>query len=440
MTKILATIGPVSSNKNIKFLLNKCDMVRLNMSHNSIEWHKKIINNIKKINKKKYILVDIPGAKPRTLNEKLIKIKKNQKITFAFNSKNKNIIQVSNPLPKFNNKKIKTFSISDGTYLFKFISLKNKKLTGISLQEFILHPRKGLNIPNSIYNDNFQSKIYKKFIKKISNLKFDCIGLSFVQSPKIIRILKQQNNTKIFVSKIENYLGYLNRKEIINESDAIMIDRGDLAAEVGNENLTEYSNNIIEECKNYGKPVIIATENLNSLINSLSPSKSDILNIDYFVSKKVDYIMLSDETATSKYWKNTLIWLNNFLILRNKTITKIKNIDIFEMLKKTHNQVLVLFTKKGNFYDRLNGIGYSKLILFTQNQMLLKISNMKENINSFFSIFPKKNIDNFLFKNIKKNKKLIFKNNQSAVLINVAFPRKNSRANSISLITKKDFD
>ena len=439
MTKILATIGPISSNKNIKFLLNKCDMVRLNMSHNSIEWHKKIINNIKKINKKKYILVDIPGAKPRTLNEKSIRIKKNQKITFAFNSKNKNIIQVSNPLPKLSNKKIKTFSISDGTYLFKFISLKNKKLSGISLQEFILHPRKGLNIPNSIYNDNFQSKIYKKFIKKIINLKFDCIGLSFVQSPKIIRILKQQNNTKIFVSKIENYLGYLNRKEIINESDVIMIDRGDLAAEVGNENLTEYSNNIIEECKNYGKPVIIATENLNSLINSLSPSKSDILNLDYFVSKKVYYIMLSDETATSKYWKNTLIWLNNFLILRNKAITKIKNIDIFQLLKKTHNQVLVLFTKKGNFYDRINEIGYSKLILFTQNQMLSKISNMKKNINSFFTIFPKKNIDSFLFKNVKKNKKLIFKNNQSAVLINVAFPRKKSKANNIIFISKKDF-
>ena len=82
MTKILATVGPVSSDKNLKFLLNKCDMVRLNMSHNTKEWHKRNINKIKKINNKKYILVDIPGAKPRTLNKNIIKIKKDKKQFF----------------------------------------------------------------------------------------------------------------------------------------------------------------------------------------------------------------------------------------------------------------------------------------------------------------------------------------------------------------------
>ena len=68
----------------------------------------------------------------------------------------------------------------------------------------------------------------------------------------------------MFISKIENSKGYENRKEIIKESDAIMIDRGDLAAEVGNEKLTNYVENIITDSKLLGKPVIIATENLNS--------------------------------------------------------------------------------------------------------------------------------------------------------------------------------
>ena len=146
-----------------------------------------------------------------------------------------------------------------------------------------------------MYNDKFQSKIYTSFIKKINELKFDCVGLSFVQSSKIIKDLKQKNKNKIFILKIENYLGYINRKEIINESDAIMIDRGDLAAEIGNEKLTEFSSNIINDCKKIGKPIIIATENLNSLITNLTPSKSDILNLDYFIGKEVDFIMLSDK-------------------------------------------------------------------------------------------------------------------------------------------------
>ena len=91
------------------------------------------------------------------------------------------------------------------------------------------------------------------------------------------------------------------------------IDRGDLAAEIGNDKLTEFSSNIIEDCKKNGKPIIIATENLNSLITNLTPSKSDILNLDYYLLKKVDYLMLSDETATSPRWKNTLNWLKKYL-------------------------------------------------------------------------------------------------------------------------------
>lgn len=441
MTKILSTIGPISTgNKNLNFILKKSKILRLNMSHNSLNWHKKNINLIKKIDPNKYILVDIPGAKPRTLNQNILKILKGQKVTFAYKIKNKNIIPISNPLPKLYKKKIKYFSISDGNYLFKFVSLKNNKLVGISVQTFNLRPKKGLNIPFSIYNDKYQSKIYVNFIKKISNLNFDCIGLSFVQSARIIKTLKNYNKNKIFISKIENFLGYTNRKEIIEASDAIMIDRGDLAAEVGNEKLTEYAENIIRDCKFHGKPVIIATENLNSLIENLSPSKSDILNLDYYLSKKVDYIMLSDETATSSNWRNTIRWLYNYLNFKKKVKTKImKSIEISEILQKLDSHVLVIFSKKGFFLEKFRGEKFSKLILFTENKYLAKAANLKENINSFYTKFPKSNIDQFLYKNIKSKQDIIFKNDKIAFLINVTFPRKNSRANTFTILSRKDF-
>jgi len=441
MTKILSTIGPISSGaKKIDFILKKSKILRLNMSHSSLHWHKKNINLIKKIDPDKYILIDIPGAKPRTLNNNPLNIKKGQKVTFAYKIKNKNIIPISNPLPKLHKKKIKYFSVSDGNFLFRFISLKNNKLIGISLQTFDLQSKKGLNIPFSIYDDTYQSKIYINFIKKISNLNFDCIGLSFVQSAKIIKILKNLNKNKIFISKIENFLGYINRKEIIKASDAIMIDRGDLAAEVGNEKLTEYVENIIKDCKFYGKPIIIATENLNSLIDNLTPSKSDILNLDYYLSKKVDFIMLSDETATSPNWRNTISWLYKYLNYRKKKKFKItKSIEISEILNKFDSHVLVIFSKKGFFLEKFRGEKFSKLILFTENKYLAKAANLKENINSFYVKFPKSNIDKFLFKNIKSKKNIIFKNDKFAFLINVTFPRKNSRANTFIILSKKDF-
>jgi pyruvate kinase len=441
MTKILATVGPASSNKkNIKFILDKSEIVRLNMSHNLVNWHKKNINLIKKRDPNKYILVDIPGAKPRTLNKNTFKINKGQRVSFAYKIKNKNIIPISNPLPKLHNKKIKYFSVSDGNFLFKFVSLKNNKLIGISSQTFDLQPKKGLNIPYSIYDDKYQSKIYINFVKKISKFNYDCVGLSFVQSAKIIKILKNYNKNKIFISKIENFLGYLNRKDIIMASDAIMIDRGDLAAEVGNEKLTEYVENIIKDCKLHGKPIIIATENLNSLINNLTPSKSDILNLDYYISKKVDYIMLSDETATSSNWRNTINWLHNYLNSKRKDKPKTaKLVDINEILKKLDSHVLVIFSKKGFFLEKFRGEKFSKLILFTENKYLAKAANLKENINSFYAKFPKKNIDKFLYKNIKSKKNIIFKNDKIAFLINVTFPRKNSRANTFIILSKKDF-
>ena len=92
MTSILPTIGPKTENeKDIKFLFKYCKSIRLNGSHNSLKWHKLISNKIKKIDKNKTILLDIPGVKPRTANEINILIKKNEKIIFYFKKKKKNL-------------------------------------------------------------------------------------------------------------------------------------------------------------------------------------------------------------------------------------------------------------------------------------------------------------------------------------------------------------
>ena len=131
MTKTLSTVGPVSEGKNLEYLIRRSDLMRLNMSHNSIDWHKKNINQIKKLAPNKMILVDIPGIKPRTLNQNLIKIKKGELINFGTDKLNNNLINISSPLPKIR-KNTKFFSLSDGAYEFKLISCKNNILKGMS--------------------------------------------------------------------------------------------------------------------------------------------------------------------------------------------------------------------------------------------------------------------------------------------------------------------
>ena len=149
--------------------------------------------------------------------------------------------------------------------------------------------------------------------------------------------------------------------------------------------------------------------------------------------------MLSDETATSKNWKNTLRWLKYYLNLKIKKKISNKLSEISEILKNLKDHVLVVFSKKGFFYKKISANNFSNLILFTENDILSKVVNLKDNVDAFFTKFPKKNLDKFLYENVKRYKKLIFKNNDKALIISVTFPRKNSRANTIIFVNKKDF-
>ena len=117
----------------------------------------------------------------------------------------------------------------------------------------------------------------------------------------------------------------------------------------------------------------------------------------------------------------------------------ISPLTIEETLKNFKSQTLIVFSKKGYFFEKISSIKFGKLVFFTENKKLAKMIKLKKNFSSYIVKFPKKGIDIFLYKNIKKNLRKIFDRNINAYVINVIFPRKDSRANSISIIEKKDF-
>lgn len=460
MTKILATIGPVSERaKDLKKIIKFTNLLRINGSHNTLNWHHKVSKNIKKIDNSCKILIDFPGIKPRTLNNKTISIKKNQKVTFIYKKNNKiskNLsnsknIFISKPFPKI--LKTNFFSISDGRYSFKFISFFKNKLVGIARDSFNLLPQKGLNIPGSVYNNNYQSKIYLKFLEEIlkKKIKFDAIGLSYIQDEKIIKKIKKIIPSKIIVSKIENSEGCRNLEKIVKFSDAVMIDRGDLSAELGNEQLYFQIKEIIRICRHYAKPIIMATENLESLTINNYPSKGDLVSLGYSIEEKIDQIMLSDETATSKKFIFIIKWLYKFLIKKNilfeKKIFKKNNLilnnsflDKFFSSLKSHQDQIVVFTRKGYIVDQilklLPGI---KIFIFTDNKKIHLLSSFRKNCISFLTNKFQRNMSDFIYKNIKKNKDIIFKYNLNCYLTYVSFARNKSRANTITKISSIDF-
>ncbi len=439
--KILATIGPETiKSENLKYILKNTNFVRLNSSHNSINWHKSAIKSIRKFNPYSLILVDFPGVKPRTQNKESIKVNKNEIIAFAFNKRVKGkCIQLTRPLPKLFKKSL--FSLDDGKIIFKTVKFEKNIIFGKALNDCVIKPRKGLNIPGSIYNDKMQEKIYFKYFEMFKTAKINAVGLSFVQNKNVIEKIKKKFPNILLVSKIENSEGLKNAEEISKFSDAIMIDRGDLSAEIGDHKLYDAIIRISHFSKMFGKPLIMATENLETMYKTNHPSKNDIISLGFAKQINSDIIMLSEETAISKNWKKIILWLNKFL---NKNIPKIKsnhsNHIFWQTVDTIRDYPLVVFTKKGLMLDKIFRKNIrNSVYIFTDTLKTLAVSSLYKNANCFLTTkFDNKNINKFYYKYIKQYKKYIFKNNHQAFLITISFPKKGATANTLSLINKKD--
>ena len=281
-----------------------------------------------------------------------------------------------------------------------------------------------------------------RYFKLFSRSKIDAVGLSFVQNKNIIEKIKRKYPELTLISKVENSEGLKNIEEISKSSDAIMIDRGDLSAEIGNNKLFNGINKISASCKKFGRPLIMATENLESLYNQSMPSKNDIVSLGHSMEVNSDIIMLSEETAISTKWKKIFNWLTKFIksTKQNKEPRFSKEI-FWEITKLTKDYTLVLFSRYGLMFEKIfeNNIN-NKVIIFTDKLKTFNLSKYYKNTECVLTKkFNNKNINKFYFNNIKKCKNKIFKKNNYAFLITISFPKKGTSANSISLIRKKDF-
>ena len=243
------------------------------------------------------------------------------------------------------------------------------------------------------------------------------------------------------ISKIENSEGLKNADEICKFSDAIMIDRGDLSAEIGENHLYEAILKISNLTKKYGKPLIMATENLETMFKSNNPSKNDIISLGFSNQIHSDVIMLSEETAISNKWKNIIIWLNKFLISKKTNIIQKLDDEIFwKAIDLIKDSTLVVFTKKGLMLDKVfKKSNKNDVFVFTDTPKTKSISNFYKNAKCFLTKkIDNKNLNKYYYSNIKKYKNIIFKKTNQIILITISFPRKGSKANTLSLIDKKD--
>lgn len=341
-TKIVATIGPASDSEEILAELFKkgVNVCRLNFSHGNHAEHQARMNKIKKVRANLgmpiAIMLDTKGPEIRLgdFKEEVVEIEQGQEFTLTTRDilGDKTIVSVTyKNMPKDINVG-NTILIDDGLVEFRVKAKTDTDILMNALNGGILKNHKGVNIPN--VNLSLPALTDKDIldIKFGIENKIDFIAASFVRKAEdvndIRRIIEENDGLDIdIISKIENQQGLDNIDEIINVSDGIMVARGDLGVEVPTEQMPLIQKDLIRKCNKAGKPVITATQMLDSMIRNPRPTRAEVTDVANAIIDGSSAVMLSGETAAGKYPLDAVKTMYNIAINTENSL------DYKELLK-----------------------------------------------------------------------------------------------------------
>jgi pyruvate kinase len=344
--KILATLGPAIFKKNIinNLIRSGVDGFRINFSHNltGIEKIVKIIRDCEKINAKPIAIVaDLQGIKLRIgkIFGNQVSLKRGDTFNFDLNKKIGSQSRVYLPYPEIF-KKIKKSNkilIDDGKFVFKITKLAKNSIQTVCQNDCIIKNFKSIHIPGLEVDFDDLTVKDKKDITVAKKLGCNWIALSYVKNSKIIKQTRKliPQDTGI-IAKIENKSAIKNIKDIINTSDAIMVARGDLAVEIGANEVPHVQLDIVKKCSELGKPVIIATQMLESMIENNKPTRAEINDVGTAIFQGADVVMLSAETAVGKYPLQAVQAMKKTIVSTEKY--KKENITLFKSNTKINNE------------------------------------------------------------------------------------------------------
>ena len=351
-TKIVATLGPASSDKEVlrqmfEAGLNVC---RLNFSHGSYEDHQKVIETIRELNEETglnvAILADLQGPKIRTnemenngvllengsevliVTDKVIGTAQKFSINYA-------------QLPQ-DVQAGERILLDDGKLALEIVKTDGKKLiTAKVIHGGILSSKKGVNFPNTKIS---MPSLTPKDLEDLSfalDQNVDWIGLSFVRSARDIielkHIISSRKCKAKVIAKIEKPEAIEDIDQIIKESDALMVARGDLGVEVPYQSVPIIQKMLINKCIIHAKPIIVATQMMESMITNISPTRAEVNDVANAVLDGADAVMLSGETSVGKFPVEVIKTMYN-IVTEMEKFDGIYNKE--ELPEKNHNRFI----------------------------------------------------------------------------------------------------
>lgn len=439
--KIIATYGPSINNKKtlIELIKAGADVIRFNFSHGDYDFHQEGFNLIKSINKEHKlniaILADLQGPKIRIGKVDGEIFLKNHAIISITDKK---CVSTADELFVSYDKLYKDVTagerilINDGNIELRVVSTENKKIQAEVIYGGILTSNKGVNLPETnLSAPSLTEKDLKDLDFAIAN-EANWIALSFVRNAKdiqqVIDILgpERHSYTKV-ISKIEKPQAIKNIDEIINATDAIMIARGDLGVEMPPETVPLLQKSIIQKCIEKAKPVIVATQMMESMIINPVATRAEINDVANAVLDGADAVMLSGETSVGNYpikvvstMQNILSNIENapfiydkMLIASPESATFISDAICYnacKIAKEIKAKAIIGMTKSG--YTAFMISSYrpkANIFIFTDNIKLLPTLNLFWGIRAYYynsEVGTNETIDDVI-ELLKKNKLVV---------------------------------
>lgn len=315
-TKIIATIGPATNSfeQLEKLYLAGVNAFRLNFSHGSHEDHLKVINFTEELNKKYNahisLLADLQGPKLRVgvIENGSVILNEGQLIQVVTKPVlgNANIIDVTYETLPQDVKVGEQILIDDGKITLEVEHIKNNEIVVCKVIEGgELSSKKGFNLPNTVTSVPSLTPKDLKDLDFILEHPINWVALSFVRDAKEVyelkEIIRAKNGQARVMAKIEKPEAVINIDEIILAADAIMVARGDLGVEMPMEEMAIVQKRIVRKCLQQARPVVIATQVMESMLEMSRPTRAEITDVSNAVLDGADVIMLSGETSVGKY-------------------------------------------------------------------------------------------------------------------------------------------
>ncbi|HCP84082.1 MAG: pyruvate kinase [Rhodopirellula sp.] len=331
-TKIVATVGPASVDKLQELLLAGVDVFRVNMAHGTREQHQTIVDSIRSLSKSLDIpvgiLIDLAGPKIRLgeLFTDPIDCVVGTHYTFTTADEATCATELTtNYAPLIEELSIDdSVMLADGTVEMKVIEESETTVTCRVVEGGILRSRQGVNLPGVNLSVPALTVQDRDNAVWATSVDADFISLSFVRAPlellELKALLEEQGSQAMVIAKVEKREAMQRLDEIVLASDAVMVARGDLGVEIDVAETPIAQKRIIQKCHDYSRPVIVATQMLDSMQHSTRPTRAEVTDVANAILDGADACMLSGETAIGTYPVETVRMMNRIMLNTEATL------------------------------------------------------------------------------------------------------------------------